>query len=138
MKGADAMSVEFTRSLPAAIEQLPGLLDAIQAWLEEAGVSGGDIARLMIAFDEILSNIAKYGGGRIDLAITIADGMFRATIADDGPPFDPLARPAPDTDLDIDERSIGGLGIHLVREMMDEVVYTYENGQNRLIFSKTF
>jgi serine/threonine-protein kinase RsbW len=131
------MSAEFARTLPAAVDQLPGLLDAVESWLDRAGVPAAQIGPLMIAFDEILSNIAKYGGGTIDLAITIAGGRFSATIADDGPPFDPLARPAPDVDLDIDEREIGGLGIHLVREMMDAVTYSYENGQNRLTFSKT-
>ena len=131
------MSAEFARTLAAATSELPPLLDAIEAWLDEAGVPMVEIARLMIAFDEILSNIAKYGGGTIDLALTVADGRFTAVIADDGPPFDPLARKAPDVDLDIDDRAIGGLGIHLVREMMDEVAYAYENGRNRLTFHKT-
>ena len=131
------MLSEFKRSLPAAIDQIPGLLDAIEAWLEEANVASHDLARLMIVFDEILSNISKYGSGTIDLAITITSNLFRATIVDDGPEFDPLDRPLPNTDLDIDERSIGGLGIHLVREMMDEVSYTYQNGLNCLKFHKT-
>jgi anti-sigma regulatory factor (Ser/Thr protein kinase) len=135
--GVDLMLSEFKRSLPAAIDQIPGLLDAIEAWLEEANVASHDLARLMIVFDEILSNISKYGSGTIDLAITITSNLFRATIVDDGPEFDPLDRPLPNTDLDIDERSIGGLGIHLVREMMDEVSYTYQNGLNCLKFHKT-
>jgi anti-sigma regulatory factor (Ser/Thr protein kinase) len=131
------MAAEFSRTLPAAADQLPALLDAIEAWLDEAGVPTGQSAPLMIAFDEVLSNIIKYGGGTIELNISLADGRFTTMIADDGPPFDPLALEAPDTGLDIDDRAIGGLGIHLVREMMDELGYAYENGQNRLTFSKT-
>ncbi len=132
------MAVEFARSLPASLDQLPALLDLIDRWLTEAGVPISENVKLMIAFDELLSNIAKYGNGTIDLHMSVADGSFSATIADDGPRFDPLAQPAPDTELDIDARAIGGLGIHLVREMMDEVGYAHENGQNRLTFRKTY
>lgn len=117
---------------------LPGLIDAIEAWLETAGLPMSEAARLMIALDEILSNVAKYGEGTINVAIEINGNRIDATIADDGPRFDPLALDAPDTSLDIDDRTIGGLGIHLVREMMDDVAYRYENGRNRLTFGKTF
>ncbi|KKC26574.1 ATP-binding protein [Sphingomonas sp. SRS2] len=132
------MAAEFSRSVAADIAVLPDLLDAIEAWLGEAGVPIADIARVMIAFDELLSNIANYGGGTIMVTIGLDAGVLRATIADTGPPFDPLALPAPDTDAGIDERAVGGLGIHLVCEMMDEVGYVYEAGQNRLTFHKTF
>lgn len=132
------MTAEFTRSVAAEIGELPDLLDAIEAWLGEAGMPPADAARIMIAFDELLSNIANYGGGSIIVRIRLDAGVMCATIADDGPPFDPLALPAPDTGAGIDERAIGGLGIHLVREMMDEVSYAYEDGRNRLTFRKTY
>lgn len=132
------MAASFARTLPADPAALPGLIEAIESWLEAQDVPMGDIARLMVAFDELLSNIANYGGGTIELAITIDAGTLTALIADDGPPFDPLALPAPDTDLDVDERPVGGLGIHLVREMMDDVGYVYDQGRNKLTFRKTF
>ena len=86
----------------------------------------------------MLSNIVNHGGGTIELGIKLAGRALTATIADDGPPFDPLGRAAPDTDLGIDEREIGGLGIHLVRELMDELGYARENGRNLLRLTKTF
>lgn len=132
------MAVSFARTLPAAAGELPGLIDAIEAWLEQASLPPTDIARLMIAIDEILSNIVTHGGGTISVTILLDDHTLVTTIVDDGPPFDPLARPAPDVDLDIADRPIGGLGIHLVREMMDDVGYAYENGRNTLTFGKTF
>lgn len=131
------MSAEFARTLPAAADHLPGLIGDIENWLDQAGVPMAEAARLMIVFDEILSNIARHGGGTMEVTIRLAAGTLSALIADDGPAFDPLARPAPDTGLGIDERDIGGLGIHLVREMMDEVSYAYADGRNRLTFSKT-
>lgn len=132
------MAAEFARSIPADAGRLPPLLDAIEAWLGDNGVPMAKLAPVMVAFDEILSNVVNYGGGALDVAITIGDGAMQATVSDDGPFFDPLARPAPDTDAGIDDRAIGGLGIHLVREMMDDVAYAYENGRNRLTFRKTF
>jgi serine/threonine-protein kinase RsbW len=130
------MTADFARSFPAASAELPGLIAAIEAWLEQSGVQADQNARLMVAFDEILSNIARYGSGVIDIAIRIDSGRLNTVITDCGPPFDPLARPAPDTDLGIDERGIGGLGIHLVRKMFDDVRYAYVDGENRLSFGK--
>ncbi|WP_340317582.1 ATP-binding protein [Rhizorhabdus argentea] len=132
------MTAEFARTLPATCAAVPGLLDAIQAWLEEAGVPMAEGARTMIALDEILSNIAMHGGGTMDISLTLADRTIHAAIADDGPAFDPLARPEPDTAASLEDRDIGGLGIHLVREMMDDVSYAHSGGQNRLTFRKTF
>ena len=132
------MTADFSRTLPADEAALPPLIEAIEIWLNTAGAPAGEIARLMIAFDELLSNIIRHGGGTIYVTIRLADGAIRAIITDDGPPFDPLARPAPDIDLDIDERAIGGLGIQLVLDMMDEVEYTYQDGRNRLTIGKTF
>ncbi|KQX26382.1 MULTISPECIES: ATP-binding protein [unclassified Sphingomonas] len=132
------MPARFERTLPAGAPGLPGLIVEIEAWLGTAGVPPAAAARIMIAFDEVLSNIAHHGGGTLSVAIAADDRTLTATVADDGPPFDPLARDAPDTDLGIDDRAIGGLGIHLVREMMDDVGYAREKGWNRLIFSKTF
>jgi serine/threonine-protein kinase RsbW len=132
------VSARFERTLSAGTPGLAGLIAEIEAWLETAGVPPAAAARMMVAFDEVLSNIAHHGGGTLSVAIAADDHKLTATIADDGPPFDPLARDAPDTDLDVDDRAIGGLGIHLVREMMDDVAYAREKGKNRLIFSKTF
>ena len=132
------MSADFSRDFPATEADLPAVLDAIEAWLDAADMAMPDVARLMIAFDEVLSNIVNYGGGTIRVEIALRDHAIRAVVSDDGPPFDPLDRPVPDTELDMDDRPIGGLGIHLVREMMDELTYSYEMQRNRLTFSKTF
>jgi len=132
------MPAEFSRSIDAASGQVPALLEAIEAWLQANAVASAESARLMIAFDEILSNIAKYGGGQIEIELSLGSDSLSATILDDGPAFDPLGRPDPDTSLGIEDRTVGGLGIYLVREMMDEVSYSYGDGRNRLTFRKTF
>jgi len=58
------------------------------------------------------------------------------TFSDGGIPFDPTSRPAPDITLRPGQRKIGGLGIHLVKELMDEVEYAYLGGKNRLTVKK--
>lgn len=132
------MGIRFERALPAGTPNLPDLIADIERWLETAQVPPADAARLMIAFDEILSNVVHHGGGAFSVTIALDGRTLTATIVDDGPAFDPLARAAPDTDLGLDDRAVGGLGIHLVREMMDHVAYSRDDGRNRLIFSKTF
>ncbi len=132
------MGARFERSLAAGAPGLSALIAEIEAWLDAAGVPPAQAARMMIVFDEVLSNISKHGGGTLSVAIAIADRRLTATVVDDGPPFDPLARETPATDLDIDDRAIGGLGIHLVRQLMDDVAYARVDDRNRLIFSKTF
>jgi anti-sigma regulatory factor (Ser/Thr protein kinase) len=132
------MAESFRRVLRAEAARLPALLDEIEQWLARSGVPAAASASIMIASDEILSNVVNHGGGSIEIDGAVEPSAVRIAVADDGPAFDPLARPAPDTSLDIDERAIGGLGIHLVREMMDGVAYRREAGRNRLTFHKTF
>jgi anti-sigma regulatory factor (Ser/Thr protein kinase) len=58
------------------------------------------------------------------------------TLIDDGPPFDPFSEAAPDVTLSVEDRVIGGLGIHLVRKLMDEVSYERRDGQNVVVLKK--
>lgn len=131
------MSDRFARTVPAAPDELPALIAAVEGWLAEAGVGPADAARLMIVFDELLSNAARHGATRLSLDASVRDGRLIASLEDDGPAFDPLAVAAPDTSLEIEDRAIGGLGIHIVREMTDDLSYRREGGCNRLIFGKT-
>ena len=90
---------------------------------------------IQVALDEFVYNpivygFAKRGTGEGEVRVELDGGAVRVTITDDGPPFDPLAYADPDTALSVEEREIGGLGIHLVRQMMDEVSYRYEGGRN--------
>ncbi len=94
-----------------------------------------------IAFDDLLNNIVTYAYGgapdqRIDVVIQVAPDCVEASLADDGPAFDPFARAAPDIDADLDERAIGGLGIHLVRTMMDEVTHSRADDRNVVVLRK--
>lgn len=84
--------------------------------------------RLRVALDEIVANIVAYtpaaAHGTLDVWFRRNGGAVEVIVADDGPAFDPLARPAPDVTLPLEARQPGGLGIALVKSLMDEVSYT--------------
>jgi serine/threonine-protein kinase RsbW/sigma-B regulation protein RsbU (phosphoserine phosphatase) len=89
--------------------------------------------------DEVLTNTVSYGfpqGGRHSIAVRIEHrtGTLTATVSDDGAPFDPLAQPIPDVHAPITERRVGGLGIHLLRTLMDSVEYRRRGDRNELTF----
>jgi anti-sigma regulatory factor (Ser/Thr protein kinase) len=94
---------------------------------------------LNVVLDEIINNIISYGyedAGHHEIAVRVAlrPGNVEAVVEDDGKPFDPLAAPAPD--LTSAEREPGGVGLHFVRNLMDEVTYTRRDGINHLRMMK--
>jgi len=66
--------------------------------------------------------------------IEVRNGDLAATVSDDGAPFDPLSQPPPDIHAPAEDRKVGGLGIHLLRSLMDSVEYRRADGRNRLTF----
>jgi serine/threonine-protein kinase RsbW len=100
------------------------------------------VFHLKLAFDELLTNIISYGfpdGGRhkITTVIWLEGNKLIAEIIDDGIAFDPLSRPVPDTGAAMEDRDIGGLGIHFIRTVMDAVEYRRSAEQNYLKMVKT-
>lgn len=99
------------------------------------------VTKFIIAFDELLTNIINYGLPAnemrwIDIRINLDLGVLTVTISDDGTPFDPFSRNAPNIDLALEDRPIGGLGIHIVRNFMEDFSYHYENGRNIVTLKK--
>jgi serine/threonine-protein kinase RsbW len=92
---------------------------------------------LQIALDELLSNTIDYGFvGQATVELEAAGDRVTLRMTDDGRPFDPFAVAAPDASLPLEERRSGGLGIHLVRGMMDEVSYQRQAGRNVVVLTK--
>ncbi|HSE87328.1 MAG TPA: SpoIIE family protein phosphatase, partial [Candidatus Binatia bacterium] len=96
---------------------------------------------LNLALEEILTNIISYGytdnrEHEIKVRLSAQPGEVSVEIEDDGQPFNPLEAPEPDTTKPLEERTIGGLGIHLVRKLMDGLEYQRQQGKNLLVMKK--
>ena len=128
----------------AKIENVALVTDFVNGILEENGCSMKVQMEIDIAIDEIFGNIAYYayapGSGEATVQVEIEESPKRLELIfiDRGIPYNPLENKDPDITLDIEERKIGGLGIYLVKEMMDEVSYEYLDGQNILKLRKNF
>ena len=133
----------FTLNLPArrdAFEQLRARLADAAARLR---LPERETDHLLIAADEVFSNIAAYaypeGGGTVEIQMAqdAAETELLLIFSDRGIPFDPLAVAPPDTAAPLADRKIGGLGIHVVRRLMDRVAYRRaEDGRNILTLTK--
>ena len=107
--------------------------------LAEVGEIGpDDVGRLQLALEEVVTNTIDYGlpvGGvyEIDVRATVEDGTVEVAVEDDGVAYDPMAEtPEFDPDQSMEDRRIGGVGVHLVRSLMDEVDYVRVGDRNRL------
>ena len=134
-----SMSVTLVND-PSEIERLSRL---VEAFGEAEGVPPESIFSVNLALDEVVTNIIRYAHDDdhqqhpIVVQLALELGVLTARVEDDGRAFNPLDAPVPDLDASIEERPIGGLGIHLVRSMMNSVEYRRENGRNVLIMKKT-
>ena len=94
-----------------------------------------------VALDELLANALSHGqSGRDPCSVTIEVELDQERVTviltDDGTPFDPFGRDAPDTGLSVEDRPIGGLGLHLVGQLMDQVSYQRRDGHNIVVLVK--
>ena len=128
----------------AQTSELSQVLAFADTILEEAGCSAKTKMQIDIAIEEIFVNIATYAypseGGQAVIEIeTDKDGkIVKITFEDQGVPYNPLENEDPDITLPAEERPIGGLGIFMVKNIMDEVSYEYADGKNRLTIMKSF
>lgn len=121
------------------LDQLERITAAVEEFAERDAWPPDLTFKVNLVLDELSVNVVNYGGNASEIEVSLAsDGdQVRVEIADDGKPFDPLHEaPEPDIDAPLEDRPIGGLGIYLVREMMDELYYSRENGKNRLAMVK--
>jgi sigma-B regulation protein RsbU (phosphoserine phosphatase) len=139
---SDADTPVFCQTMPNQLMAIPVLQTAFEQYVAQWEGAKPLIPTLNVVLDELLSNVVRYGFPNDPAEHSIrVEGEVRGeyvilTITDDGVPFNPLAAEAPDLSLPHDEREIGGLGIHLVRSMCDEVSYRRTVGHNVLTVKK--
>jgi serine/threonine-protein kinase RsbW len=102
-------------------------------------IGGDDATRLNIVLEELLVNVSAYNGApppSVELTFTREPLALELVIEDDGMAFDPTAVERPKLSDNIDERTIGSLGLHIVMKLMDEVSYRRDGKINRLVLRK--
>ena len=132
-QNTDVAARELT--VPADAKAMPDLVAFLEGALEAMGCPPAISTKLMICLDEIASNVMKFSGAHtltVRLEHGAPPGTWRLSFADDGTPWDPLSHADPDITLSAEERPIGGLGLLMVKKMMDEVTYAREGETNVL------
>lgn len=124
-------------SVPASYAGLKDLFDECLRFADQHAL-GDDVRHDMyIAIEELVSNVMRHGGRpgirpRVTVSASLTPDDLRVTVADNAPAFNPLAAPAPDLTTPLDDRGIGGLGLHFVRTLMDSVQYRRQYDRNHV------
>jgi len=137
MPQSTARSVEIV--IRNDLMELATLRDGLERIGAELGVPGKPLMQLQVALDEIASNVINYGwpdGGNHELRVRITGQQDRIEV-DDGREFDPRQAPAPEPQP-AGRRQPGGLGIHLVKQLVDRLEYERVDGRNRTVVTKQY
>ena len=123
------------------VQQVPQLAEFIDRVCETAGVDLPLTAKLNLAIEEAVVNVMDYAypkdvKGEVRIEAIAEEACLTFVISDSGVAFDPTAKEDADTTLSLEERPIGGLGIFLVRQIMDSVDYERKDGKNILTLKK--
>ena len=125
-------TTEELQKVEAAVDEISGA----EEWQDDLDF------KIRLALDELCTNVVNYAHGdglAHDMTVTIEsdDDEIRVLIIDDGSPFNPLEdAPEPDTDSALEDRQIGGLGVHFVKSLLDDVRYWRDDNKNHLALSK--
>jgi sigma-B regulation protein RsbU (phosphoserine phosphatase) len=127
--------------LPNDIETIPQLNEFIDLVAEEVGLDMSLTMSLNLAMEEAVVNVMDYAysdgqKGNVDIEVTADQEWMTFVITDTGIAFDPTTKEDADTTLSAEERPIGGLGIFLVRQLMDDINYKREGNKNVLTLRK--
>ncbi len=127
-------------TIASDIAEIPGVSAKLEELMGAYGFFPEAILDTQLAVEEAITNIIVHGyqrpDGEIQVICSRMSDAIEIRIADSAPPFDPLSLPEPDLDSTVSERRIGGLGIYLIRQVMDGFSYRYEDGKNNLILIK--
>lgn len=131
----------FRMTIGADLGEVARVSAAFAAFADARAVPASVRRSMSVVLDELLTNTVSYGfagreGGEVTVDVELSADRVSVTLSDDGAPFNPLDLAAPDTALSVAERPVGGLGIHLVRRMMDDVRYQRRTDRNIVVVTK--
>ncbi len=126
------------------MNELVRLQEFVEEFGEKCSFTMAQIMQLNVVLEEIVSNVINYAyAGKpkdttLEVRVDYTPPVLKLEVEDEGKTFDPSKVETPDITLPAEERNIGGLGIHMVKTMMDTIDYEYRNNKNVLILTKKF
>lgn len=132
-----------TFTLANDLAEISRLADGIETFCAPLDPGPKDLMAVQLAVEEAVTNVINHGytDGQphtFTVELTLEERRLTTVISDDAPAYDPLARPDVDTTRPLEEREIGGLGVHLVKKLMDSAQYERRDGRNVLTLVRTF
>lgn len=123
-------------TLAAIVDEFPRAAEFIEEILTESGFSMKKILEVQLAVEEACTNVINHGyeGGEGSIRITseAQSDHLVMTLEDEGPQFDPTTVGEPSLTGDVDERDVGGMGVHLIRSFVEDLKYEFVDGKNTL------
>ena len=132
----NAPGTTLTRTLRSDLSEVAALADAVAAWAEQLRIPQAATSAMTLMLEELVTNSIRHGyaeggaGSSIDVRLETDGEALVASVSDSAPPFNPLDLPAADTASAIDERAVGGLGVHRVRRLAHSMDYRRVDGRN--------
>jgi anti-sigma regulatory factor (Ser/Thr protein kinase) len=131
--------MEASLGLRGVAAEFGRLADFAEEFARRHGLPDTERSRLLIILEELFTNAVNYGypegaaaAGQIEVELDVKTGRLEINFSDDGRPFDPIAHDSPDLDRSLAERQAGGLGLHLLRSLVDEARYRRDAGRNHV------
>lgn len=131
----------MTRFVARRLSDVPRVLNGVEEFCRAQGLANETTLDLRLVAEEVMTNIVQYAHVEIEerpveLRLSSPPGALRMEFRDEGAPFNPLDAPMPDLDTRPETRAIGGLGVHLVRSLVDEASYSREGSANVFVLIK--
>ena len=135
------MADRLSLNLESRIESLAQIEREVAAFGAEHGWPVDLLFHVQLVLDELATNVINHGygasGHSFQIKIESKPQAVRIELVDEAQAFDPLQdAPQPTTDASVEERQVGGLGVHIAKQLMDEMQYRRQNGKNRLTLVK--
>lgn len=130
-------------TLSGTVAELPAFFERLEDWAQGHGVPMPLASSFGLMLDELLTNVATHGydgkGGPVSVQIAFdAPATLSAVLRDQAPPFDPTALVAADVEAALEDRHVGGLGVHFVKKLAERFVYRRDGSVNEVSISRTW